>query len=237
MTMTFEIICNNLNLTFANPHKSQDGKGDIQILQNCNWRVACPNIVSLQGQSGSGKTSLLMILAGLLKPTSGQVIINNCDLTKLNTDELAKFRQANIGMIYQQFHLLAYLTALENVALPLYFQKIANAEKIAMEFLDKVGLGNRAKHFPRQLSGGEQQRVAIARALAVNPKLLLADEPTGNLDPETGENILKTMFELANNAKTTIILVTHDALLAQKCQIHYQLIGKSLHFVPNKADE
>ena len=175
------------------------------------------------GPSGSGKTTLLMILGGLEKASSGRIKVANKNLSVLSEDDLATFRRDNIGIIFQNFHLVPTMTALENVAIPLELAHKKNAFKLAEKALAAVGLGERLKHYPSQLSGGEQQRVAIARAFATNPKLILADEPTGNLDLETGKKVMKLLFELTKNNGTTLVLVTHDEALARKCNLNIQI--------------
>jgi putative ABC transport system ATP-binding protein len=191
--------------------------GAVDILRSVHLDVTDGESVAIVGPSGSGKTSLLMVLAGLERASSGQVSIDGNDFTTLNEDQLALVRGADIGIVFQSFHLVPTMTALENVALPLEFAGVRNAEEIARERLEEVGLGPRVAHFPAQLSGGEQQRVALARALAPKPKLLLADEPTGNLDGKTGRQVIDLMFDLQRKRKTTLVLVTHDERLAAEC--------------------
>jgi putative ABC transport system ATP-binding protein len=173
--------------------------------------------VAIVGPSGSGKTSLLMIVAGLEKATSGSVRVAGQDFGRLGEDELALARGANIGIVFQSFHLVPTMTALENVALPLEFAGRADAFDVARGVLGEVGLAHRSDHFPAQLSGGEQQRVAIARALSPRPQIVLADEPTGNLDHTTGEQIVDLLFGLHRRRQTTLVLVTHDLDLAARC--------------------
>ncbi len=173
--------------------------------------------VAIVGASGSGKTTLLGILAGLDSATGGTVSILDYELTELDEEARALVRGEHVGFVFQSFQLLASLTALENVMLPAELRGESLAEAQAVSLLDKVGLGDRAGHYPRQLSGGEQQRVAIARAFASNPTLLFADEPTGNLDTATGERIIDLLFELNQEFGTTLIMVTHDARLADRC--------------------
>src|SRR5690606_5660817 len=158
----------------------------VEVLRNLNLQMEAAETLAILGQSGSGKSTLLTLLAGLDSPTSGSIVLNGQDMQKLSEEELAKFRAQNIGIIFQQFHLMSHLTALENVSLPLDLFKDRDAERKANEALDQVGLGKRKDHFPHQMSGGECQRVAIARAMVVRPAILLADEPTGNLDNATG---------------------------------------------------
>ncbi len=191
--------------------------GPVNILRGVALHVAAGETVAIVGPSGSGKTSLLMVLAGLEPATSGRVTIAGRDLTTMTEDELALMRGANIGIVFQAFHLVPTMTAIENVALPLEFSGRIDATTVAAERLKEVGLDHRARHFPAQLSGGEQQRVAIARALAPQPKIILADEPTGNLDTKTGTNITDLLFQLQKSRHTTLVLVTHDERLARQC--------------------
>jgi putative ABC transport system ATP-binding protein len=192
--------------------------GPVEILRDVSLQVEEGQSLAVVGPSGSGKTSLLMVVAGLERATSGRVAVAGGDLTRLTEDELALMRGARIGIVFQSFHLVPTMTALENVALPLEFAGAADAFSIARELLDEVGLGPRVDHFPAQLSGGEQQRVAIARALSRQPKLILADEPTGNLDGKTGRQVVDLLFGLQRRRAATLILVTHDAELAAACE-------------------
>ena len=171
----------------------------------------------VHGPSGSGKSTLLMTLAGLERPDGGAVILDGRDITKLDEDALARFRGENIGIVFQSFQLIPTMTALENVAAPLELAGRRDAFSRAAEELAAVGLGERLSHYPRQLSGGEQQRVALARALAPDPLILAADEPTGNLDSDTGASIIDLIFEQRNRRNATLVLVTHDATLAARC--------------------
>ena len=191
--------------------------GPVEILRNASLEVEAGQSLAVVGPSGSGKTSLLMVVAGLERATSGHVRVAGHDLTKLGEDELALMRGAEIGIVFQSFHLVPTMTALENVALPLEFAGAADAFATARELLDEVGLGPRVDHFPAQLSGGEQQRVAIARALSRQPKLILADEPTGNLDGNTGRQVIELLFGLQRRREATLVLVTHDERLAAAC--------------------
>ena len=190
--------------------------GSVKILNNINLNIMKGERVALIGPSGSGKSSLLMILAGLENPTSGKVSILNNDLGKLNEDQKAKFRGKNIGIIFQEFHLIPTMTALENVSLPLELMGEKNSIDKAKKIMNEVNLFHRLDHFPSQLSGGEQQRVAIARAMIIKPKILLADEPTGNLDTKNGKKIEELIFELQEKNNSSLILVTHDEKLAKK---------------------
>jgi len=188
------------------------------VLNDVNFSVLEGSTVSIIGPSGSGKTTLLGLCAGLDKASAGYVELNYINLTKLDEDKLAQVRNKLVGFIFQNFHLLPTLTALENVMVPLELRGEKNIKPRAMELLDKVGLADRGHHYPSQLSGGEQQRIALARAFSNHPKILFADEPTGNLDAETSEKIVKLIFDLNKEAGTTLIIVTHDAELAAKTQ-------------------
>jgi putative ABC transport system ATP-binding protein len=192
--------------------------GPVEILRNVSLDVEAGQSLAIVGPSGSGKTSLLMVVAGLERATSGRVHVAGHDLTKLSEDQLALMRGAEIGIVFQSFHLVPTMTALENVALPLEFAGAADAFATARTLLDEVGLGPRVDHFPAQLSGGEQQRVAIARALSRQPKLILADEPTGNLDGKTGRQVIDLLFGLQRRREATLVLVTHDDKLADACE-------------------
>jgi len=188
------------------------------VLNDVNFSVLEGSTVSIIGPSGSGKTTLLGLCAGLDNASAGYVELNYINLTKLDEDKLAQVRNKLVGFIFQNFHLLPTLTALENVMVPLELRGEKNIKPRAMELLDKVGLADRGHHYPSQLSGGEQQRIALARAFSNHPKILFADEPTGNLDAETSEKIVKLIFDLNKEAGTTLIIVTHDAELAAKTQ-------------------
>lgn len=190
----------------------------LTVLDEVNFDVQVGEIISIVGPSGSGKTTLLGLCAGLDSASTGNVSLNGENLQELNEDQRAAVRNRHVGFIFQNFQLLPTLTALENVMVPLELKKRKDARQKAQELLDKVGLSNRGTHYPTQLSGGEQQRVSIARAFANEPKILFADEPTGNLDTETGEMIEKLIFDLNKEQGTTLILVTHDPELAAKTQ-------------------
>ena len=192
--------------------------GIVEILKGIDLEVARGQSLAVVGPSGSGKTSLLMILAGLERATQGDVHVAGRDFNALDEDSMALARGADIGIVFQSFHLIPTMTALENVALPLEFAGVADAREQARALLDDVGLGPRIDHFPAQLSGGEQQRVALARALAPRPKLLLADEPTGNLDGKTGRQVVDLLFGLKAKSGATLVLVTHDERLAKACE-------------------
>jgi putative ABC transport system ATP-binding protein len=191
--------------------------GPVEILKGIDLDIAQGDAVSVVGPSGSGKTTLLMVIAGLEKATAGKVQVAGHNLTGLGEDSLAEFRRDQIGIVFQSFHLIPAMTALENVAVPLEFRRASDAFGEARAQLERVGLGHRFDHYPGQLSGGEQQRVAIARALAAGAKIILADEPTGNLDQETGQTIMDLLFELQASSGTTLVLVTHDPKLAARC--------------------
>jgi putative ABC transport system ATP-binding protein len=191
--------------------------GPVEILKNIKLEIAPGESVAIVGPSGSGKTSLLMVIAGLERATRGSVQVAGRDLTELGEDELALVRGANIGIVFQSFHLVPTMTALENIALPLEFAGKADAAGSARALLGEVGLAHRADHFPAQLSGGEQQRVAIARALSPRPQIILADEPTGNLDGRTGQQVVDLLFGLQKRRQATLVLVTHDTELARRC--------------------
>lgn len=197
----------------------------IEVLMDLNLAVEAGETVAILGQSGSGKSTLLSLLAGLDSPSSGEILLTGQNMQELSEEQLAKFRAKNIGIIFQQFHLMSHLTALENVSLPLDLFKDTGATEKAREALDQVGLSHRMDHFPHQLSGGECQRVAIARAMVVRPKILLADEPTGNLDNATGELISKMIFDLVEQHKMTLLFVTHNENLALRCGRQQRLQG------------
>ena len=190
--------------------------GDVNILRGINFQAEAGERVSVVGPSGSGKTSMMMITAGLERATSGTVTVAGSNLGGLDEDGLALFRRRNVGIVFQSFHLVRTMTALENVAVPLEFAGRSDAFKEAAQSLTSVGLAHRLTHYPGQLSGGEQQRVAMARAFAGTPKLLLADEPTGNLDSETGEHVIDLLFELSRKSGTTLLLITHDPAIASR---------------------
>jgi putative ABC transport system ATP-binding protein len=191
--------------------------GPVEILKGVDLTVSPGESVAIVGPSGSGKTSLLMVMAGLEQATGGSVQVAGHELAGLSEDALALIRGANIGIVFQSFHLVPTMTALENVALPLELAGRRDAFEAARALLDEVGLKHRTEHFPAQLSGGEQQRVAVARALAPNPQIVLADEPTGNLDGPTGEHIIELLFDLQSRRQATLVLVTHEMRLADRC--------------------
>jgi putative ABC transport system ATP-binding protein len=191
--------------------------GPVDILKGLSFEVRRGESLGLIGPSGSGKSSLLMLLGGLERATGGQVTVLGNDLTRLGEDQLARFRRLHMGVVFQSFHLIPTMTALENVATPLELAGRADAFERAAEELQAVGLGSRLDHYPAQLSGGEQQRVALARAAAPRPEILLADEPTGNLDGATGHAIIDLMFGLVERHGSTLVMVTHDPDLAARC--------------------
>ena len=191
--------------------------GSVEILRDINLTISQGERVAVTGPSGSGKSSLLMITAGLERATQGKVTVLGADLTSADEDELARLRRARVGVVFQSFHLIPTMTALENVQVPMEIAGQADAEARAQDILDRVGLADRAQHYPGQLSGGEQQRVALARALGPGPQVLLADEPTGNLDGTTGEAVTDLLFDLADTTGVTLVLVTHSEALAARC--------------------
>ena len=203
--------------------------GPVDILRGVSLEIPVGQAVAIVGPSGSGKTSLLMIMAGLERVTRGQVTVAGHDFVSMNEDQLALARGADIGIVFQSFHLVPTMTALENVALPLEFAGKADAFEVAAGLLDEVGLGPRKSHFPAQLSGGEQQRVALARALAPRPKLILADEPTGNLDTTTGAHVIELLFGLQKRRGATLVLITHDTNLAGLCE-------RTVHMADGRLD-
>jgi putative ABC transport system ATP-binding protein len=193
-------------------------EGRLTILDDVTLTIPGGQTAAIIGTSGAGKSTLLALLAGLDEPSSGKVWINGVELTALDEDGRAAVRAQHVGFVFQSFHLVPSLTAIENVMLPLELAGKRNARQAALEVLEKVGLAARAGHYPRQLSGGEQQRVAIARAFVTKPAILFADEPTGNLDAATGERIIQLLFELNRATHTTLVLVTHDKAIAERCE-------------------
>lgn len=192
-------------------------EGTLTILAQVDLAIAAGETVAIVGASGAGKSTLLALLAGLDEPSSGKVWLNGAELTALDEDGRAAVRARHVGFVFQSFHLVPSLTAIENVMLPLELAGLPNAREAASEVLGKVNLSARREHYPRQLSGGEQQRVAIARAFVTRPAVLFADEPTGNLDAATGERIINLLFDLNRASQTTLIVVTHDQAIAQRC--------------------
>jgi putative ABC transport system ATP-binding protein len=195
----------------------KSGDSDLVILREIDLSVTAGEAVAIVGASGSGKSTLLAILAGLDTPSAGTVALDGADLFALDEDARAELRGRSVGFVFQSFQLLPSLNALENVMLPLELAGHADAEARSREILSKVGLNERMSHYPKHLSGGEQQRVALARAFSVRPKLLFADEPTGSLDAEAGESVIELVFELNRSFGTTLVMVTHDEHLAQRC--------------------
>ena len=219
------IVIESQNLSKSLPVSASE---DLKILDKVNLRISQSESVAITGASGSGKTTLLGLLAGLDIPSTGEVILLNEGLSQLDEDQRAALRLGRVGFVFQSFHLMDNLTALENVMLPLELDKssglkIAAIRQRASEALNQVGLAERTTHLPTQLSGGEQQRVALARAFVSKPVILFADEPTGNLDSHTGDEIIDLLFSLQQQSNTTLVLVTHDDALAKKCQTHYRL--------------
>ncbi|HCX15211.1 MAG TPA: ABC transporter [Rhodospirillaceae bacterium] len=205
------IALNQVHLTLEGP------VGPVNILRGVNLNVSAGTALGVVGPSGSGKTTMLMIIAGLERISAGRVEVAGTDYAALNEDALALFRRDAVGIVFQSFHLIPTMSALENVAVPLEFAGLKDAFDRAEDQLKSVGLGHRIDHYPGQLSGGEQQRVALARAFAVKPKILLADEPTGNLDSATGQQVIDLLFELHDKSNTTLMLITHDFNLAKRC--------------------
>jgi putative ABC transport system ATP-binding protein len=216
-------------LSVRNLSKTYPAQGkSLAVLNDINFEIQQGSTVSIVGPSGSGKTTLLGLCAGLDRASSGSVMLNGIKLDDLNEDERARVRNQHVGFIFQNFQLLPTLTALENVMVPLELRGEKNVKVSALTLLDKVGLADRGHHYPSQLSGGEQQRVSLARAFSNSPKILFADEPTGNLDTETGQKVEKLLFELNRDAGTTLILVTHDLELASKTSRIIRLKGGTI---------
>ncbi len=197
--------------------KVSSPEGSLTILSNVSFTIGKGDSVAVVGASGAGKSTLLALLAGLDLPTEGEIWLNGVNMTSLDEDGRAEVRAASVGFVFQSFHLVPSLNALENVMLPLELAGKDNPRQLASDILREVGLEGRRSHYPSQLSGGEKQRVAIARAFATEPAVLFADEPTGNLDSRTGEHVMDLMFELNRNSSTTLMLVTHDKSLAARC--------------------
>jgi putative ABC transport system ATP-binding protein len=216
------ITVENISKTYTTPD------GPLTVLNDIKFRAAQSESIAIVGVSGSGKSTLLALLAGLDVPSSGSVHIHGENLTAVSEDERAALRNKYVGFVFQQFHLLPNFNALENVALPLELRGDRNANQQAALTLAQVGLANRVHHYPRQLSGGEQQRVALARAYCSRPKILFADEPTGNLDGATAQKVTDLLFSLNEEYATTLILVTHDTELASRCSRRVQLLDGSL---------
>ena len=211
---------NLLKLTDINLNYKTDNNL-IKVLQDINIEVKLKETLSIVGESGSGKTSLIMLIGGLEKASSGKIFFENNEITNMSEDEISNIRRKNIGIVFQSFYLIPNYTALENVSLTLEINKISNAEIKAKEILERFGLSERFYNLPSQLSGGEQQRVAIARSIVMKPKLILADEPTGNLDSENSELISKILFDYVSDEKASLIMVTHDNNLANRTCLLY----------------
>ena len=199
------------------------GSQSIEIFENLNFHVENTQRIAIMGKSGSGKSTLLSLISGIIKPDSGEISLNSISYKDLEESQLNDFRAINIGFVFQNFHLVSYLNALENVMLPAKVCNISNPKEKATKLLESVGLSHRLDHLPSQLSGGEKQRVAIARALIHNPKIILADEPSGNLDEETGIAVMDILFELIKKNNMTLILVTHSKDVALRCEKTYVL--------------
>ncbi len=205
------IVTRNLSVTLPSQ------AGAVNIIRGIDLSIASGETVGLIGPSGSGKSTLLMVLAGLEPASQGKVVVSDHDYANMDEDALSRFRRSNVGIVFQSFHLVPTMTAVENVALPLELAGVASAFEKAETMLGEVGLGHRLTHYPAQMSGGEQQRTALARALVANPPVLFADEPTGNLDQNTGRQIMDLILRLAEERGTTVLLITHDRALADRC--------------------
>jgi putative ABC transport system ATP-binding protein len=221
-------------ISLSNVHLTLSSRaGAVHILRGVSMGAMAGEAIGIVGPSGSGKTSLLMVMAGLEPVTSGELFIRGEAVHGKSEAQLSALRRDNVGIVFQSFHLIPTLTAVENVALPLEFKGVPNAETLARNKLGEVGLGHRLTHYPGQLSGGEQQRVAIARALAAGAKIILADEPTGNLDQDTGQAIMDLLFGIRQSNDATLLLVTHDRQLAKRCdriiEVRDGLISESAH--------
>lgn len=215
----------NLQKSFETADKTK-----IEILKNISFNVSKAQTIAIVGVSGSGKSTLLSLLATLDKPDAGHIKLNNLDVTYLSEKDLIQTR-STIGIVFQQFHLVQYLTALENISLPLEIMKKDNIKERSLAVIENVGLSHRKNHFPSQMSGGECQRTAIARSIVMEPQILLADEPTGNLDSGNGEKVAELMFNLVEKNKMALILVSHNWDLVVKCQTVYKLVGGCFEFV------
>ena len=220
--MTEVLSAENLGMTVSSP------EGDLEILKHINLHLESGESCALMGPSGAGKTTLLALLAGLDHPTEGRVVLCGQDLSRLDEDGRARLRGQHLGFVFQSFHLVESLTAIENVMLPLELNGGRGARKAAGQALERVGLSERRRHYPRHLSGGERQRVAIARAFVTRPQVLMADEPTGNLDADTGRRVGDILFEMNEQAGATLLLATHDQKLAGRCDRTCRLNGGRL---------
>lgn len=205
------------------------GSSNIEIFEDLNFHVQKGERVAIMGKSGSGKSTLLSLISGIIKPNGGEILLDSTSYKDLEESQINDFRATNIGFVFQNFHLVSYLNALENVMLPAKVCGISKPKEKAYELLKSVGLEHRLDHLPSQLSGGERQRVAIARALIHNPKIILADEPSGNLDEETGIAVMDKLFELIKQNGTTLILVTHSKDVANRCEKIYELHSGNLN--------
>ncbi len=221
--MSTSVQMNNIHLSY--PTES----GTVAVLNNASLTIPPGETLAITGPSGSGKTSLLLLLSGLERPDEGEILVGSQRLGDMDSNALADWRSEHLGIIFQSFHLLPGLSALGNVSLPLEIAGQPQARERSTAMLEAVGLGHRLQHYPTQLSGGEQQRVAIARALVHQPSLLLGDEPTGNLDQKTGEKILTLLFDLHKESRSTLVLVTHDERVAERCQHRVRMDQGRLH--------
>lgn len=226
MSNDYVLQCTDIHKEFP----SESGNGDLKILQGVDLQVSKADIISIVGSSGSGKSTLLHILGGLDQPTSGNVFWHGKSIYQFKKDQLADLRNRNVGFVFQFHHLLPEFTAMENVMMPALIQDapFAQAEKRAKELLDRFGMSERLNHRPSQLSGGEQQRVSMARALTNNPSIILADEPTGNLDEKNTESILSLLFQLREMEEVSIVLITHEKEIASRCDTVYSLHNGTL---------
>ncbi len=215
---------NNINLNYYS------NGNDIKILKNINFEIKKNERVAIIGESGSGKTSLLMLMSGLEKPTTGSIFFNKENLSKISEKRKTEIRKKNIGLIFQQFYLIPNYTALENIMFPMQINKIKNEKKKAMSILSDIGLIHRKNNLPSELSGGEQQRVAIARAISFSPEIILADEPTGNLDKKNTELVSSLLLDYSKKRKISLILVTHNMSLAKKCDRVLKLLDGFIKF-------
>lgn len=206
----------------------KQGSLNVDAIKDLSFSLKRGHSLSIVGPSGSGKSTLLSLIAGLDLPTSGKVIVDGVDITRLSEKELSIYRSQKIGIVFQQFHLMPHLTALENVSLPLEIHKNNEALSEALKILEQVGLKDRVNHLPSELSGGEKQRVAIARAIVSKPKVILADEPSGNLDTETGESVMSLLFDICKANEISLVLITHDIALSKKCDESLSLRDGSL---------